>query len=87
MITEVFIVMAIIVVMILFLAVVFHAWKTDDPEAPYEGLVGSSGWLSKRQGYVVYSDGRRSQDMPVGNARQYAEIFGGSVFYADGRPA
>lgn len=55
-------------------------------EEPYDGLIGSPGWKRlKPRAYVVYPaceaypHETRSIDMPVGNARDYAKIFGGKV--------
>jgi hypothetical protein len=60
-------------------------------EEPYDGLVGSDTWKRMYpRAYVVYppSDSYpvalRSIDMPIGNARNYAKIFGGKVVRIDG---
>lgn len=54
-----------------------------DAEQPYEGLLQSVYAQRLPQAYVIYPEGFRSVDMPIGNARDYANIFGGTVVAVD----
>lgn len=68
------------------LAVSMGATAPIPSEVPYRGLIGSDSWnrLVPRA-YVEYPPSEhfphpmRSIEMPLGNAREYAEIFGGKV--------
>lgn len=44
-----------------------------------EGLFGGVSSRGMRQGYVLYPDGTRSINMPLGNAADYKKIFGGRL--------
>lgn len=44
------------------------------------GLLDAPSTDRMAKGYVRYPDGYRSIDMPLGNAADYAKIFGGEVF-------
>lgn len=50
----------------------------------YDGMIGSPN-DGNPQGYVVYDDGVRSVTMALGNAVDYANMFGGRVVVDRGR--
>ncbi len=56
----------------LFLAKRFGIWK-------HEGLFSSRTARSYPQARVLYKDGQYSANMPIGNAVDYANVFGGQV--------
>ncbi|MDE2426282.1 MAG: hypothetical protein KGO96_10300 [Elusimicrobia bacterium] len=49
------------------------------------GLLNGRSADGMKMAYVRYPEGFRSVDMPVGNAADYARVFGGTVCYAKGR--
>jgi hypothetical protein len=53
--------------------------STPLPYDRTDGLLDSTFAKSLPQGYVIYPEGFRSINMPIGNARDYAKIFGGKV--------
>ena len=46
------------------------------------GLLDGCSADGMKKAYVRYTDGYRSMDMPVGNAVDYAKMFGGIVCYS-----
>lgn len=46
---------------------------------PYRGDLNSSTAKSYPQARVLYPCGRCSTNMPIGNAKEYAEMFNGTV--------
>lgn len=67
--------------LLLVIGVLFFKLMTYDVAMEWrtEGLLDSVRAKAMPQAYVVYPEGFRSINMPIGNAQSYAKIFGGTV--------